>query len=34
MAAVILEELGTGFETQKAPLEILMIDHVEKPGEN
>jgi uncharacterized protein (TIGR03435 family) len=34
MVTVILEQLGLKFETQKAPIEILVIDHLEKPGEN
>jgi uncharacterized protein (TIGR03435 family) len=30
----IQEQLGLKLESQKAPVEILVIDHVEKPSEN
>lgn len=34
MVTVILEQLGLKFETQKALIEILVIDHLEKPSGN
>lgn len=30
----IQEQLGLKLESQKAPVEVLMIDHVERPSEN
>jgi uncharacterized protein (TIGR03435 family) len=30
----IQEQLGLKLESQKAPVETLVIDHVEKPSEN
>ena len=30
----IQEQLGLKLESQKGPVEILVIDHVEKPSEN
>jgi uncharacterized protein (TIGR03435 family) len=30
----IQEQLGLRLHSQKAPVEILAIDHVEKPSEN
>ena len=30
----IQEQLGLKLESQKAPVEVLVIDHVEKPSEN
>ena len=30
----IQEQLGLKLESQKSPVEILVIDHVEKPSEN
>jgi uncharacterized protein (TIGR03435 family) len=30
----IQEQLGLRLRSQKAPVEILVIDHVEKPSEN
>jgi uncharacterized protein (TIGR03435 family) len=32
--AVLQQQLGLKLETSKGPVEILMIDHVEKPSEN
>ena len=32
--AAIEEELGLKFEFQKAPIEVLVIDHIEKPDSN
>jgi uncharacterized protein (TIGR03435 family) len=31
---VIQEQLGLELESQDSPMEILVIDHVEKPSEN
>ena len=30
----IQEQLGLRLESQKGPVEVLVIDHVEKPSEN
>jgi uncharacterized protein (TIGR03435 family) len=32
--AALQEQLGLKLEPQKAPVEILAIDHVERPSEN
>jgi uncharacterized protein (TIGR03435 family) len=34
LKAVVLEEMGLKLEPRQAPVEILVIDHVEKPDEN
>jgi uncharacterized protein (TIGR03435 family) len=34
MVTAILEQLGLRFESQKAPIELLVIDRIEKPEEN
>jgi|SRR5579862_8159226 len=34
MITAILEQLGLRFESQKAPIELLIIDRLEKPDEN
>jgi uncharacterized protein (TIGR03435 family) len=31
---LIFERLGLKMESQKAPVEVFVIDHVEKPSEN
>jgi uncharacterized protein (TIGR03435 family) len=33
MLAAIQEQLGLKLEPQKAPMEVLVIDHAEKPAE-
>jgi uncharacterized protein (TIGR03435 family) len=30
----IQEQLGLKLESQKAPMEVIVIDHIEKPSEN
>ena len=34
VAAVFQEQLGLKLEKRKRPVEILVVDHVEKPSEN
>jgi uncharacterized protein (TIGR03435 family) len=34
LSAALQEQLGLKLETAKAPVEILIIDHAEKPSEN
>lgn len=34
MVTAILEQLGLRFESRKAPIELLVIDHLEKPSQN
>lgn len=34
MVTAILEQLGLRFESRKAPIELLVIDRLEKPDEN
>jgi uncharacterized protein (TIGR03435 family) len=31
---VIFERLGLKLEPQKAPVDIVIVDHIEKPAEN
>jgi len=31
---VIEDQLGLKLESQKAPVDVLVIDHIEKPSEN
>jgi uncharacterized protein (TIGR03435 family) len=34
MFTAFQEELGLKFESTRAPVEVLIIDHAEKPSEN
>jgi uncharacterized protein (TIGR03435 family) len=31
---MVMEQLGLKLESQKAPVEMFVIEHVEKPSEN
>jgi uncharacterized protein (TIGR03435 family) len=34
MVTAILEQLGLKIETQRAPIDTIVIDHIEKPDAN